>query len=62
MLLAAYGTTQLTAGDFSLALLAVGGIGMLSVPFFLRMSPDAGAEVSGRAPTASMVGKLPGSP
>jgi hypothetical protein len=22
---------------------------MLSVPFFLRMSPDAGAEVSGRA-------------
>jgi EmrB/QacA subfamily drug resistance transporter len=62
MLLAAYGTTQLTAGDFSLALLAVGGIGMLSVPFFLRMSPDAGAEVSGRAPSASMVGKLPGAP
>jgi hypothetical protein len=22
----------------------------LSVPFFLKMSPDAGAEVSGRAP------------
>jgi hypothetical protein len=28
-------------------------IGMLSVPFFLRMSPDAGAEVSGRGKLAS---------
>ena len=28
---------------------AVGGISLLSVPLFLRMSPDAGDEVSGRA-------------
>jgi EmrB/QacA subfamily drug resistance transporter len=35
--------------DFSFALAAVGCLSMLSVPFFLRMSPDAGAEVSGRA-------------
>jgi hypothetical protein len=41
--------------DFSFALAAVAVLSMLSVPFFLRMSPDAGAEVSGRA-----VAKLPG--
>jgi len=36
-------------GDFSFALAAVAMLSLLSVPFFLRMSPDAGAEVSGRA-------------
>ncbi|HTW53258.1 MAG TPA: MFS transporter [Stellaceae bacterium] len=39
--------------DFSFAFVAVGCIGMLSVPFFLKMSPDAGAEVSGRGKLAS---------
>jgi EmrB/QacA subfamily drug resistance transporter len=36
-------------GDFSFALAAVAMLSLLSVPFFLGMSPDAGAEVSGRA-------------
>ena len=36
--------TRLLAG-----VCTVGALAMLSVPFFLRMSPDAGAEVSGRA-------------
>jgi hypothetical protein len=48
LLLGARGETQLTPLDFSLAFVGVGMVGMLSVPFFLRMSPDAGAEVSGR--------------
>src|SRR5262249_29337810 len=39
--------------DFSFAFIAVSCIGMLSVPFFLKMSPDAGAEVSGRGKLAS---------
>ncbi len=42
------GEAQPTPLDFSLAFAAVGCIGMASVPFFLRISPDAGAEVSGR--------------
>ena len=33
---------------------------MLSVPFFLRMSPDAGAEVSGRAVAKTGPSKVPG--
>ena len=52
VLLAARGETQLTPLDFSLAFAGVGIVGMLSVPFFLRMSPDAGAEVSGRGKLA----------
>jgi MFS family permease len=48
-------TTVPGPADFSFALAAVAVLSMLSVPFFLRMSPDAGAEVSGRA-----VAKLPG--
>jgi hypothetical protein len=46
------GEHQPTPLDFSLAFLAVAAIGMLSVPFFLKMSPDAGAEVSGRGKLA----------
>jgi len=46
--LALRGEGQPTPLDFSLAFAGVGIVGMLSVPFFLRMSPDAGAEVSGR--------------
>ncbi len=58
-LVATHGTTNLTPGDFSLALLAVGGISLSSVPLFLRMAPDAGAEVSGRQAAGSFAGKLP---
>jgi hypothetical protein len=43
------GGTALTASDFYPAFVGVAMISLLSVPFFLRMSPDAGAEVSGRA-------------
>jgi EmrB/QacA subfamily drug resistance transporter len=49
LLLATHGEGTLTPADFSVALLAVGGISLASVPLFLRMSPDAGNEVSGRA-------------
>jgi EmrB/QacA subfamily drug resistance transporter len=48
-MLAMHGTAVSSAADFSFALAVVAGISLLSVPFFLRMSPDAGAEVSGRA-------------
>ena len=40
----------LAAGDFYPAFVGVAMISLLSVPFFFKMSPDAGAEVSGRAP------------
>ena len=54
LMLAMHGRAVSSAADFSFALATVGLISMLSVPFFLRMSPDAGAEVSGRAlPRAS---------
>ena len=43
------GGTSLVAADFYPVFLAVAMISLLSVPFFLKMSPDAGAEVSGRA-------------
>ena len=48
MVLALRGGASLTPPDFS-AFAAVALISLLSVPFFLKMSPDAGAEVSGRA-------------
>ena len=38
----------LVATDFYPVFVGVAMISLLSVPFFLRMSPDAGAEVSGR--------------
>jgi EmrB/QacA subfamily drug resistance transporter len=54
LMLALRGRAVSSAVDFSFALAAVGMISMLSVPFFLRMARDAGAEVSGRAaPRAS---------
>ena len=40
--------TELTGADFYPAFVGVATISLLSVPFFLRMSADAGAEVSGR--------------
>ncbi len=54
LMLGMHGTAVSSAADFSFALAVVAGISLLSVPFFLRMSPDAGAEVAGRAaPRAS---------
>ncbi len=44
------GGTALAASDFYPVFVGVAMISLLSVPFFLKMSPDAGAEVSGRAP------------
>ncbi len=44
------GGTHLAAVDFYPVFVGVAMISLLSVPFFLKMSPDAGAEVSGRAP------------
>jgi EmrB/QacA subfamily drug resistance transporter len=48
LVLALRGGTALTATDFYPAFIGVAMISLLSVPFFLRMPPDAGAEVSGR--------------
>jgi EmrB/QacA subfamily drug resistance transporter len=44
------GGTTLSAADFYPVFVGVAMISLLSLPFFLKMSPDAGAEVSGRAP------------
>jgi hypothetical protein len=43
------GGDALAAADFYPAFVGVAVISLLSVPFFLRMSPDAGAELSGHA-------------
>ena len=43
------GGDQRGAADFYPAFVGVAMISLLSVPFFLKMSPDAGAEVSGRS-------------
>ncbi|HZT87551.1 MAG TPA: MFS transporter [Stellaceae bacterium] len=48
LLLAHSGGSTPTASDFSFAFAVVGAVSLLSVPFFMRMSADAGAEVSGR--------------
>ena len=48
LVLALRGGATLTAADFYPAFVGLGIISLLSVPFFLRMAPDAGAEVSGR--------------
>lgn len=45
-----HGHTQLTAADFPAAFVIVAGISVLSVLFFMRLPPDAGAELSGRGP------------
>jgi EmrB/QacA subfamily drug resistance transporter len=46
-LLALRGETALTAGDFAVAFLVVGGISALAALPFRRLPPDVGAEVSG---------------
>jgi EmrB/QacA subfamily drug resistance transporter len=48
VVLALRGGTALAAGDFYPTFVGVAVISLLSVPFFLRIAPDAGAEVSGR--------------
>jgi len=48
VVLALRGGTALAAPDFYPAFVGVAVISLMSVPFFMRMSPDAGAEVSGR--------------
>jgi EmrB/QacA subfamily drug resistance transporter len=47
LVLLVHGGLALAAADFRPAFVAVAAISLLSVPFFLRMAPDAGAEVSG---------------
>jgi hypothetical protein len=42
------GGTALVAADFYPAFVGIATISLFSVPFFLKMAPDAGAEVSGR--------------
>ena len=59
VLLATHDRAALAPGDFSVALMAVGAISLSSVPFFLRMSGDAGAEVSGRTPSSKLASDLP---
>jgi EmrB/QacA subfamily drug resistance transporter len=56
LMLAAHHTAQPGPADFSFALAMVAGLSMLAVPFFLRMSPEAGAAVSGRR----VASKVPG--
>jgi MFS family permease len=45
-----YGDDALLARDFGPAFFVVALISVASVPVFVRLSPDAGAEVSGRKP------------
>jgi EmrB/QacA subfamily drug resistance transporter len=56
LMLAAHRTAQPGPADFSFALSMVAGLSMLAVPFFLRMSPEAGAAVSGQR----VASKVPG--
>ena len=56
LMLGWHGRTVSSATDFSFALAVVAAISLLSVPFFLRMPAEAGAEVSGRA----AAGRVPG--
>ena len=49
VMLATHGRAVSSASDFSFALATVALISLLALPCFLRMAPDAGAEVSGRA-------------
>jgi hypothetical protein len=49
LVLLANGGRALSAPDFYPVFVGVAVISLLSVPFFLKMAPDAGAEVSGHA-------------
>ena len=50
-----HGHEELVAADFPPAFLIVAGISMLAALFFMRLPPDAGAELSGRAPIPAQV-------
>ncbi|MFA6265099.1 MAG: MFS transporter [Pseudolabrys sp.] len=45
-----HGHTELVASDFPPAFLVVAVLSVCSVLFFMRLSPDAGAELAGRGP------------
>ncbi len=51
LMMALRGGTALTAAEFYPAFIGVAMISLMSVPFFLRMSSEAGAEVSGKTVT-----------
>jgi EmrB/QacA subfamily drug resistance transporter len=55
-----HGRTAIAAGDFGIAFLAVALISGTSVLAFRRLSPDAGAEVSGRRMAAAAPAGAPG--
>jgi len=54
------GSEQPTAGDFPVAFFALGAISALSALVFLRLAPDAGAEVSGKRITQTKLSPSPG--
>jgi len=60
LMLAIHGESSPGPADFSFAFAAVALLSVLAVPFFLRMSPEAGAEVSGRAAAGRLPGKIAG--
>jgi hypothetical protein len=60
LMLAIHGEASPGPADFSFAFAAVAMLSVLAVPFFLRMSPEAGAEVSGRPATSKMPSKVAG--
>jgi EmrB/QacA subfamily drug resistance transporter len=60
LMLAIHGGTSPGPADFSFAFGAVALLSVLAVPFFLRMSPEAGAEISGRPAASRMPGKIAG--
>jgi EmrB/QacA subfamily drug resistance transporter len=60
LMLAIRGESSPGPADFSFAFAAVAVLSVLAVPFFLRMSPEAGAEVSGRPATGQVPGRMAG--
>lgn len=60
LMLAIHGETSPGPADFSFAFAAVALLSVLAVPFFLRMSPEAGAEISGHPAAGRVPGKIAG--
>ena len=60
VMLAIHGETSPGPIDFSFAFAAVAMLSIFAVPFFLRMSPEAGAEVSGRPARRATPSKVAG--
>jgi hypothetical protein len=58
--LAIHGAESPGPADFSFAFAAVAMLSVLAVPFFLRMSPEAGAEVSGHPARGAIPSKVAG--